>query len=222
MSIFKKNHSWIFSPEKVMEILKGDWKDELENRSYRDYKDLVLAANWKEPNYKLGIKLCKKQIKLTPDFDAPYSIISEHQILKHEHESAIATLCEGIKVCKSKYYLLSKLGEIYFKLEKPMVSIVFFTKALISQNPSFSDYIPFLFFSYYCQFSGYGNASIYSKNISDKISRRDYGSELDFEQSQIYKIQSLVVQHNSEMLGITLNCIDEITRRLGDLRYLGK
>ena len=203
--------TWVFDEESVALCLQRNWKDSTENRKYTDFDNLKKASDWKHPNYSEDIKLCNKQINETPDFDGVYLIIAQHNILKNNFKEAIACLCAGLQHCKRKSFLLTKLGDIYFKLESPIASMFSFTKSIIASIGTTNlDYIPFLNLAYLFQFSGYQNASIVAKEKSDKLSIKDYRNVLDFDNIKINQLKQMVHNNKEQMESWSLKCIEDL------------
>ena len=191
--------------------MEKNWGDLKENRNFGDFENLRKAADWKNPNFEQGIKLCKQQLNSTPDFDSTYIVIAEHFNLKGKYEDAIASICAGLDNSLRKSYLLSKLGDIYYKLENPVAAMIAYSKSVIASIDTDNlDYVAFLNLAYLFQFSGYENASFVAKEKSNKLSRKDYHSELDFDYTKVNNLQQMVLANENQMQSWALKCIEEL------------
>ena len=72
------------------------------------------------------------------------------------------------------------------------------------------DYVAFLNLAYLFQFSGYENASFVAKEKSNKLSRKDYHSELDFDYTKVNNLQQMVLANENQMQSWALKCIEEL------------
>jgi len=176
--------------ELLSSVTKMEFHDKKDPRQPENFELLISAERLARDNRYRFIDLCNDQIFLTPDYDLPYIWVSNAQNALGNTKGSIATLIKGLEHCKKFSGILCKLGERYLLETKDVESsIILFSKAILAQEPSRSDYQSYLYFAYICKFSDYGNAGKMALRIARKISRL---GDIDLDSKTQFDIKTLM------------------------------
>lgn len=158
-------------------IADGGFRDADDSRDYQEFELLKTAINM-EVKQDEFLELCSEQISQTPDYDLPYLWASGALQGLGRRDEAISILVEGLRRCKRASNLLQKLGVRFLESGDPSLMTTLFAEAIQTQAPMRSSYEPYLYYSYVCKFSEYGNLA--EKSLA--IARGIFGDiDLDFE-----------------------------------------
>lgn len=178
-------------------MLANDFLDGEDTREPNDFENLrKISTKFAKENPNESLELCLDQINKTPDYYIPYLWASNFQNSKGNVDASISTLTMGLRSCKRKSDILTKLGERYLEEKKnPVLATISFGKAILAKKtplPQHSDdHDAFLYFSYICLFCDYQGAG----EVFLAIARRIYGHPVDLTNEFKLEIKKLILSN---------------------------